>query len=988
MITITQAERLVRKIAEMTGQPGSDTQTARLAQDYADLCRAASRRLEQCAIMIEAGQFLQALQLAETPPPLLDLITVLSFRQAADWRNHCQSHQLPWSEPFYDKYVRLLNSAYGKGIDSNHPFYRDYRRAVLKNDDKQALSILRVIARMNPSDENTQAELKRLEEKLLREDLEKLRQAVAAGDGNATKALVAQIETSGIAVPSSHPVWQQAQVARCQELLRRAEELRRQDAWQDAEVLVDEIEALANQYNAQLPASDADAWHSLEEWTAGKRSAYADDQDFKRALSALEYEIQTIETRHDTGARLGGVDATNTYNSLANKWSEAERFGRPLNEELATRGDKCRSWLQGQMKAAGRRRGTIKLIVALAILIAIGATIPFVLDWARERDLALRLGMLESARRVSDTQTLLGGVPARLKTKPRLADAVAKAQSFLAHEDGLKHEFDADLSGLQQLAAGNFDSGVEQVGPRRAQAEHALAQLAPEFQIAGKSALNAWDAKWQPVRNARLTAQLNQAENIAAGLNGAAGFDAVHAALARLGPVLADIAPLQTEPPAMDRDLAIRLGELKAKTSLWTTNGEQWEQAQAALDDAQSLDEYLDRLGQLVQSPFASAAQRNGATEIDRLKISRASLLGNLLLPHSPDAWVCLTNVSTNVAEWRPSLMPEQPTAEEKELYAKLADDPNMKNVFAYQLVTNARPNNTFRNHYIFVRGSLAPDRSGQMTGLVYDPSEDLGNVAHFKVQGYSDWDYDYLHMKKLYLIQECETFDRLGVGQLIDTNTGSCQKPILQLMDQLNQETSSSAIFRSYVILKLFDLAQLRPAEWGLTWCPGAAIEAQALKDLGAGDFKSGDWLVRGQIAKYDAAQSPLQNYFAHARNISLEKQALFLQQLARETCATDFSYAGFVDVQGRAVLRQIHAPVPEYWGWGGASQSAVLLLRAVGGQDTLGKIADPLPFTPLFFFNGERRTVLYDAGRAISFPADQMAGILPPLYSELLHE
>ena len=122
----------MRKIAEMATQPASDTQSAKLAQDYADLCRDSNRRLEQCAIMIEAGQSLQALQLAETPPPLLDLITILGFRQAAEWRAFCQTHHLPWTEPFYDKYVRLLNSAYNKGIAGNHPFYRDYRQAVME----------------------------------------------------------------------------------------------------------------------------------------------------------------------------------------------------------------------------------------------------------------------------------------------------------------------------------------------------------------------------------------------------------------------------------------------------------------------------------------------------------------------------------------------------------------------------------------------------------------------------------------------------------------------------------------------------------------------------------------------------------------------------------------------------------------------------------------------------------------------------------------
>ena len=139
MMTLTQAERLVRRITELLGLPALEAQAAKLAQDYSELARAGSHRLEQCALMIEAGEDLQALQLAETPPPLLDLITVLSFRQAGEWRSYCQAHNLPWVEPFYDKYVRALNSTYGKGIASDHPFYRDYRRAVMKNDDERAL---------------------------------------------------------------------------------------------------------------------------------------------------------------------------------------------------------------------------------------------------------------------------------------------------------------------------------------------------------------------------------------------------------------------------------------------------------------------------------------------------------------------------------------------------------------------------------------------------------------------------------------------------------------------------------------------------------------------------------------------------------------------------------------------------------------------------------------------------------------------------------
>jgi hypothetical protein len=219
-------------------------------------------------------------------------------------------------------------------------------------------------------------------------------------------------------------------------------------------------------------------------------------------------------------------------------------------------------------------------------------------------------------------------------------------------------------------------------------------------------------------------------------------------------------------------------------------------------------------------------------------------------------------------------------------------------------------------------------------------------------------------------------------MGDLIDPNTGNYQKPILQLFDQLNRDDNSSALFRAFVTLKLFDLERLRPEEWGMQWGPGADRHLQALKDLGALDLKSGDWMVPIPLAKYEAS---LQMYFERARRVPLEKQAALLQQLTQETCQTGFSYAGFMDGSGRPVLRQINAPVPEYWGWGAGSESAVLLLRKTGGAATFDKIAEPLPFTPLFVFNGDRRRLLHEAAQALSYPVIQMAGTLPPFFSGL---
>src|SRR5262245_33444121 len=273
MTTFAQAERLVRKITESLGQPTMEAQAPKLAQDFAELGRAASRRLEQCASMIEAGEEVQALQLAETPPPLLDLVTLLSFRQASEWRTYCQGRGLPWAEPFFDKHIRLLNETYGKGTAREQPtverLLKAYREASLKGEDERGLSILRVIQRMNPAEQNFAQELKRLEEKTVRARLDKLGTILASGEKDTVLTQLREIEASGLLIPGNDPAWQSAQLLRCRQLLEQAEALQQKDLWQEAEPIVQEIKSLASQHSVLFPASDVARFDRLEEWTSG-----------------------------------------------------------------------------------------------------------------------------------------------------------------------------------------------------------------------------------------------------------------------------------------------------------------------------------------------------------------------------------------------------------------------------------------------------------------------------------------------------------------------------------------------------------------------------------------------------------------------------------------------------------------------------------------------------------------------------------------------
>jgi uncharacterized protein YqiB (DUF1249 family) len=63
-----------------------------VALEYARLCRDVNDRLSRIAPMLQEGGEIQALQIAEQPPRLLDLAFVLSFGSEVEWQEYCRAH--------------------------------------------------------------------------------------------------------------------------------------------------------------------------------------------------------------------------------------------------------------------------------------------------------------------------------------------------------------------------------------------------------------------------------------------------------------------------------------------------------------------------------------------------------------------------------------------------------------------------------------------------------------------------------------------------------------------------------------------------------------------------------------------------------------------------------------------------------------------------------------------------------------------------------
>ena len=109
-MTLLEIERLIRKISELLQQGSSSDLAQKLSEDFAAACRMANHRLQQCEAMIKAGDRHQAIQLAETAPNLLDLVTVLEFQRTDEWRGFCKKRGLSPAEIIDGHSVQALCS--------------------------------------------------------------------------------------------------------------------------------------------------------------------------------------------------------------------------------------------------------------------------------------------------------------------------------------------------------------------------------------------------------------------------------------------------------------------------------------------------------------------------------------------------------------------------------------------------------------------------------------------------------------------------------------------------------------------------------------------------------------------------------------------------------------------------------------------------------------------------------------------------------------
>lgn len=989
-MTLLETERLVRKIREELRDEADMALAGKLAADFAGAVKSASIRLQQCETMIKAGDFPQAIQLAETAPNLLDLVTVLEFRELDAWRRRCADLQLPAVGGLDARAVSALNDCYAKGITADDPLYKQYRKAVLGRDDEAALRVLKSITRLNPGDANATGELTRLDTKVLNDKLAALQAALATGAPDPIGRQVEQIEAFGFQNRPTGSVWQQAQVVRCGLLLGGMEAMREANRWQDVLVELDFVRSLVADHRLTLPPEEERRFETLDTWVNAERERHRKEMEFAALQAELWHRVQQSEEK-DTGARaVPLVELKEDNEALHRVWRAMEQYFKSVPDELAGRFRKRSQLLAAEITRRNRHRlQAIVGAVVAGLLILVGISW-LVLAQMRARDFATQLADLRQKRQLRPTEKLLEqlhALEAGLLNRPVLKAALAQAESFVAQEQGKVKAWEEAFASLPVSFTEKTDAGqVLQIQQQFSKATNFFALMAPDVradeQVKLARFFNQWDQFLQQhgqVLNESFETLLREFERGVGGLDYSIGPAKMRAALLTLAPVLAQLGDLKDVPAASVRvrkEFRERLATALAKFTAFRQQMEKYDTAISLLWRATALTEFATARAALAASEFTSDPVASAAAQARGGDMDGDTVLRTLLFTTNTAAWIFLK------ANPEPTFVPKvvMPAVEVR-LFALKTQTAISPDLYRSRIFFDAAK--TKQVDWITV-GKFRKD-SGWESIPTFSPEDGANEFS------LAEKEYSYrgnrmallpgrpqpVEVTDLGRCKEADSFYALRVPQVVAPDGKSFRTSLLQVLDELKSSKDGSVLFRAYLFSQLVQIMELQPEEWGLVFAPAIRMHQKQLETLGALRMKSGDWFIP---AREKELVAPLEQAFAAMAQISYREQARTLALLAVRTQAAGMHYAGHVGMDGQLVLTTL-SHRSELWGTAADNLAPALLFRAPKDSRPALQLRAGAVLSPVFSLGEERHEILFKAGLSAATPVLQ--GVWPPLFT-----
>jgi hypothetical protein len=973
-MTLLEIERLIRRISEVL-QPGGNSDAApRSAEEFAAACHAANLRLQQCEAMIRANDRLQAIQLAETTPNLLDLITLLEFRNAIEWRAYCQKNALPVAEKIDSRAALALNECYAQGISTDHPLYAAFRKATLTRNDPEALAALRSITRLNPSDANAASELARMDAKVLATRLEYLSVVLAGGDAARVVAEVEDIESAGFKTRIDGESWRQAALIRCHVLLDEAGKSKAASQWVAALNKIELIRRLQKELNLELTPGELQQLEALEKWTAVEQDKDRENRKFMALLSELARQIQLSEEKDTSSRYVELPEMRADFEALHKVWRALADFTRPIPED-ATAAFRKRSTL---LETEIARRMAVKrrtLLTSAAAVLLLGAIIGWiVLGQIKAHQFARELEKAVFQRQTRVAELLLESVQTtgkRMLHVNAVNVAVADAESFVAKERGLLTNFDSVFAQLPTQLSGEADAArVNKIAEQLTTTRAALNALSPDLKTENEPRLNAFERQWQQylseaavVANRAFEPLVRAAEKQSALLDYRAPTEAA-ARLVTLSGAVEEMNGYEagfTNNVALRSDLLQRAAAVQARFDAYHREFKKLDDGLASLKQARTFADFSAAIGSMASSEFSSAPAAMAANAVQALGASEETVLRSLINATNPATWAFIKKAKA------PYLIPEIAMPAERARFQELDADPAVSaNHQRYRFWLN--PEKTKSVEWI-TAGALdssvgwkqikAWEVSPDATNAVFEDH----NYGYFNGQWKLSVSQTVYRLDQSSNLKETAAFDAADLAK-VAPGGDKYARPLLQSIDAVKDSNEGSPIFRAYLICQLVKLMEFQPDEWGLSFCGAVDTDVAKIHQITGGEIASGDWFVPSKVNAWSAR---LGQFFAAAKSVSYAKQAADNLALAKAAARGGLHYIGFAGLDGKPVITdpQVH---DEMYGYDAKTRKPALIADSA------------MPLSPLFALPTSRADFLAQAGVDANAPSFANASL--PLF------
>ncbi len=953
---------------------------------YAQLCADAERRLDLVDAMLAKGSDYQALQVAEEDPPLLDLAASLSFGEEKNWQIFCEAHGLKVAPRLNTRTIQNLETLYGRGISANHPLYKDFRAAVLSRDDEKSLRIVKTILKLNPEDENAQKELHRMENKGLQEKIDHLREALKTDDEERIATLTEGIKAVAPAAKLDRlDIFHQGEdirqalrrrqaQARVPDMLSTMKTLQAEGKWRQVGQMLDVVDALFMEHGL-VPADD-EQQKSIEDLTRYQQKEKAADEkqhSFDRALKSFLVFVEVVETRLLTGAGVTYEEIAEKDESFVKRWKELEGFQLPVAADSLQRiraaGQELRAKLE-RMQRAKRLRNMALAAAALVMLCCISAVgLHAWKAWTLTQELA--------SYKTKENYSAAEGLIQKLRSEeelllrwPYLQAKIEEVSSWAASTRVTGRQAGDALLALENSFQGEQTTlSPAQLVRQLDDADVFVKQLGGDVAAEPKNRLTTLKTKVD-LHLAKVLKDLAASTGTALGqLEERGAAELSHEKLAanvstsctaidkELQPLEAFLKP---EVPALTlpADLETRIRTLRQRLNTFQEDLRTFAAIRTETARASSLDDYRKAIAKWETVKFVEAAP--SIKMMDTLPTEKAF---QAALFTGGDQDVLQAVLDDKSGRY---MGPDTLLEAELKMILSLLHNEHLNNIFESTVVhysskkatstlySTAKPDETIIGGSTRWSGKFyQPDPTQMAVLFIHQSFTRAGEAGQYQGDA----------VTSTRLSQTSEFMKLLEIGRISDEKGERVIKSLLEVCDKLVQDTKGSPIAKAYVLLKLEDMLQLRPHEWGLHYCSSLQEDLRNLhQTLGTTALRSEDWLVPAMREKW---QAPLEAFFKPLKARSYLREALAHRNYLRAAASAGLKFAGYVETDQSLVLNPQGRTAGELWVISRENGKPLLVANPAAGAAAADApkpiiAAASVPLSPVFSVPMDRQALV----------------------------